>query len=601
MSQLIQDLPQAGTAPKEASFDAVALREKYRQERDKRLRRDGQEQYLEVVGEFDEYLKDPYVEPITRELVVRETDVFIIGGGFGGLLAAVRLQEAGVSDFVMVERAGDYGGTWYWNRYPGAQCDIESYVYMPLLEEMGYVPTEKYAFGTEILEYSKSIGRKFGLYERTYFQTEVKDLRWDDEAARWRIVTDRGDKFSARFVCMSTGPLQRPKLPGIPGVGSFKGHSFHTSRWDYAYTGGDSSGNLEGLKDKRVAIIGTGATSIQVVPHLAAHAKELFVVQRTPISVGYRGNKTTDPEWAKSLQPGWQQERMDNFNAIVHGMPVDSDLVKDSWTQIFGEIGVFLGSDASRAQMVDFELMEKIRVRVDQEVKDPATAEALKPYYNIMCKRPGFHDGYLASFNRPNVTLVDTQGAGVERITENGLVVNGVEYEVDCLIYATGFEYQTRLSRRNGYEIHGRNGQPLTDKWKDGMSTLWGYHIRDFPNCFILGNGQSAVTPNFTHMLNEAGKHVAYVVKHCLEDQVDVFEPTAEAEQAWVDHVMSFAGIKQQYDRECTPSYYNNEGQVNDVALTRNNFYPGGAVAFINILREWRAQGDFDQFQRQKR
>jgi cyclohexanone monooxygenase len=601
MSQLGQGPAQVDAISPKIAFDPVALREKYRQERDKRLRQDGKEQYLEVAGECDEYLKDPYAEPIKRDPVVRETDVFVIGGGFGGLLAAVRLQQAGVSDVVMVERAGDYGGTWYWNRYPGAQCDIESYVYMPLLDEMGYVPTEKYAYGTEILEYSKAIGRRFGLYENTYFQTEVTDLRWDDDIARWCITTDRGDEFSARFVCMSTGPLQRPKLPGIPGIKSFTGHSFHTSRWDYAYTGGDHTGNLAGLQGKRVAIIGTGATSVQAVPHLATHAKELYVIQRTPISVGVRGNKPTDPEWAKSLEPGWQQTRMDNFNTIVHGMPVDHDLVQDGWTKIFGEIGVFLGSDASRAQMVDFELMEQIRARVDQEVHDPATAESLKPYYNIMCKRPGFHDGYLAAFNHPNVTLVDTQGAGVERITEKGLVVDGVEYEIDCLIYATGFEYQTQLSRRNGYEIHGRHGQPLSDKWKDGMSTLWGYHIRDFPNCFILGNGQSAVTPNFTHMLNEAGKHVAYVVKHCLDEHVDVFEPTAEAEQAWVEHIMSFAGIRQQYDRECTPSYYNNEGQVNDVALTRNNFYPGGAIGFISILQEWRGKGDFEQFQLRKR
>lgn len=591
----------ADTRADEYDFDPIALREKYRQERDKRLRADGQAQYVPTSGEFEDYLKDPYTTPISRDPVAKDVDTFIIGGGFGGMLAAVRLHQAGIHEFAIVERAGDFGGTWYWNRYPGVQCDIESYIYMPLLDELGYVPTQKYALGHEILEHSKAIGTRFELYPRTYFQTEVTDLRWDDESARWRIKTDRGDQFRARFVCMSTGPLQRPKLPGIPGIKDFKGHSFHTSRWDYDYTGGDWRGNLDGLKDKRVAIIGTGATSIQAVPHLAANAKELYVVQRTPISVGYRNNRPTDPDWAKSLRPGWQQERMDNFNAIVHGLSPEQDLVNDSWTKIFGEIGAFLGSDDSRAQMVDFKLMEEIRSRVEQEVEDESTAERLKPYYNIMCKRPGFHDNYLNAFNQPNVHLLDTEGKGVERITESGLVVNGVEYEIDCLIFATGFEWQTKLSSRNGYEIHGRNGQPLSDKWKDGMSTLWGYHIRDFPNCFILGNGQSAVTPNFTHMLNEASKHIAYVVRHCLDEKVDCFEPTAEAEQDWVDHVLSFAGMQEQYDRECTPSYYNHEGQIDQVALTRNNFYRGGAVEFIRILREWREKGDFSQFEQSSR
>jgi cyclohexanone monooxygenase len=166
----------------------------------------------------------------------------------------------------IIEKGGNFGGTWYWNRYPGAACDIESYVYLPLLEETGFIPLEKYSKGQEILEYSKAIARHFALYRDALFQTEVTDLSWDDEAQRWIVSTERGDKIRARFVAMANGPLHRPKLPGISGIETFKGHSFHTSRWDYDYTGGDPSGGLTRLADKRVGLIGTGATAVQCVP-----------------------------------------------------------------------------------------------------------------------------------------------------------------------------------------------------------------------------------------------------------------------------------------------------------------------------------------------
>jgi cyclohexanone monooxygenase len=589
-------------APSE--FDDKALREKYRLERDKRLRADGTAQYRATEGDLAGYLDDPYSEPgFNREAIARDADVVVIGGGFGGLMAAARLHESGVTDFLVIEKGGDFGGTWYWNRYPGAACDIESYVYFPLLEELGYVPKEKYSQGPEILEHSRAIGRKYELYHRTCFHTEVTELRWNEDCARWMITTNRGDTIRARFVCMSTGPLQRPKLPGIPGITKFKGHSFHTSRWDYAYTQGDANGGLLGLKDKRIGIIGTGATALQSIPHLGEWARQLYVFQRTPTSVAERGNRATDPEWVKTLEPGWQQRRMDNFNAIVCGEKQDEDLVADGWTDIFGKIGIELApyaDSAEQRQLADFRYMEDIRARVDTLVMDPGAAAALKPYYNVMCKRPGFHDKYLQTFNRPNVSLVDTQGRGVERVTESGIVANGVEYEIDCLIYATGFEFQTDFEQRNGYKIYGREGKSLGDKWKDGLSTLWGYHTRDFPNCFIMGNGQGANTPNFTHMLNVGSQHIAHVVKHCIDNRVRAVEPTEQAEKDWVDHVMSFAGIRQKYDLECTPGYYNNEGKPSDLTSIRNNFYMGGAVAFIKLLEEWRARGSFDAFELDK-
>ena len=281
--------------PEDLGFDPEALRRKYRQERDKRIRSDGNEQYVEVTGEFSAYVDDPYIAgPEEREPLFDEVDVVVVGGGFGGLLTAAHLREAGVEDIRLIEKGGDVGGTWYWNRYPGAACDVESYVYLPLLEEVGYVPSEKYAHAPEILSHSRAIAEKYDVYRNACFQTEVTQMDWDDESARWIVSTNRGDRMRARFVCMANGPLHRPKLPGIPGVSSFQGHTFHTSRWDYEYTGGDSTGNLSRLADKRVGIIGTGATAVQCVPHVGAAAKELFVFQRTPSSVDVRDTLPPD-------------------------------------------------------------------------------------------------------------------------------------------------------------------------------------------------------------------------------------------------------------------------------------------------------------------
>ena len=425
-------------------------------------------------------------------------------------------------------------------------------------------------------------------------------MTWDDASARWIIETNRGDAMRARFVCMANGPLHRPKLPGIPGVETFKGHSFHTSRWDYDYTGGDASGGLTGLAGKRVGVIGTGATAVQCVPHLGAAAKELFVFQRTPSSIDVRNNRPTDPDWAQSLEPGWQQKRMDNFNVLVSGGFQDQDLVNDGWTDIIRNLLLIARKQeksgdnptdpASLVQLADFKKMESIRARVDAVVADPGTAEALKPYYNQFCKRPCFHDEYLQTFNRPNVTLVDTEGRGVDRITETGVVVNGREYEIDCLIYATGFEVGTSYARRSGYELYGRGGVSLTEKWTDGVSTLHGMHTRGFPNVFIMSNSQSGFTANYPHMLNEQSKHLAYVISHCLEHQVRVAEASEAAEAEWVQTIIDCAIARQKFAEECTPGYYNNEGQPSALAV-RNGPYGRGPVEFVRLLEAWRAEG----------
>jgi len=591
------------TEPVKPAFDPDALREKYRRERDKRLRDEGNEQYVEVAGQFADYVDDPYVEPgFSREPLTDEVDVIVVGGGFGGLLASARLREAGIKDVRLIEKGGDFGGTWYWNRYPGAACDVESYVYLPLLEELGYMPKEKYSHGAEILEHSKAIGRKYGLYDKACFQTEITEMRWDDQSARWIVSTNRNDKMKARFVCLASGPLNRPKLPGVPGIENFKGHAFHTSRWDYAYTGGDASGNLTGLKGKRVGIIGTGATAVQCVPHVGEMAEHLYVFQRTPSSVDKKINAPTDTEWAKTLKPGWHQDRMDNFNILVSGGMQEEDLVNDGWTDIIrnlllrfreGDPSVAGGDVETVMELADFEKMEQIRGRVDEIVNDPTTAEALKPYYRQFCKRPCFHNEYLETYNRPNVTLVDTGGKGVERITENAVVVDGQEYEIDCLIYSTGFEVGTEYSRRSGFELYGRNGQSLTDKWKDGVATLHGIHTRGFPNCFVMGGAQSGFTVNYPHNLNEQSKHIAYIVKQAFDKQVRSLEASEQAENDWVQTIIDKAVLRQQFFEECTPGYYNNEGKPGERS-GQNAFYGGGPVEYFEVLEKWRDEDSLE-------
>ncbi len=585
-------------------FDPQALREKYRFERDKRLRDDANEQYQEIKGDFAHYLDDPYVEPgFTREPLTDEIEVVVIGGGFGGLLAGARLREAGVQDLRMIEKGGDFGGTWYWNRYPGAACDVESYIYLPLLEELGYLPVEKYTRAPEILAHCRRIGEHFDLYRDVCFQTEITDMSWDEASSRWIIRTNRGDAMKAKFVIMANGPLHRPKLPGIPGVETFKGHSFHTSRWDYAYTGGDSFGNLTGLADKRVGIIGTGATAVQCVPYLGESAKELFVFQRTPSSIDVRNNRPTDPAWAAALEPGWQQRRMDNFNNLVSGGFEPEDLVGDGWTDIIRNI-LLIGRrnrEAGEApmelqelmQLADFKKMEEIRARAGQVVLDAETAEKLKPWYNQFCKRPCFHDDYLPTFNRPNVHLIDTEGRGVDRITETSVWANGQEYEVDCLVYATGFEVGTSYARRAGYEVTGRGGLTLTGKWKDGVSTLHGMHVHGFPNLFIFSNSQSGFSVNYPHMLNAQAQHAAWIVSEAMQRQAKTIEATKPAEDAWVQTIIDSALMRQKFQEECTPGYYNNEGKPSALAA-RNGPYGKGSIAFIKLMEEWRAAGDLE-------
>ncbi|WP_165954516.1 flavin-containing monooxygenase [Sphingomonas sp. AAP5] len=586
------------TANQAPALDIEALRERYRIERDRRVASyPAERRYRDPTGGFSRMLDDPYGTAPPREPVHEDVDVFVVGGGFGGLMTAARLGQAGVQNIRIAEAGSDFGGTWYWNRYPGAACDIESYIYFPLLEETGYMPVQRYSKAPEIREHCVRIAQKFDLYPKALFSTQVTSLDWDGDAARWTVVTDRGDRVRARFVVLTTGPLNRPKLPEIPGIETFAGHSFHTSRWDYDYTGGSATETMNRLAGKRVGIIGTGATAIQCVPPLAAAAGNLYVFQRTPSSVDARDNAPTNPAWAESLKPGWQRERMENFTAQFTAQLPPEDKVHDGWTVLARAVREKLGNNpqgldpGALLEQADFEKMAQIRDRIGAIVADPTTAEALKPWFSLYCKRPCFHDEYLQVFNRDNVTLVDTAGRGVERVTPDGLVVAGQEYPLDCLIYATGFEVAGSYAKRSGMEIRGVGGLSLTDKWADGLSTLHGMHTRGFPNCFVISQAQSGMSPNFPHMLSEQTLHLAHIVEECMKRKISTVEPTAEAEGAWVETIVQLAESRRKFIEACTPGYYNNEGRASDAAA-RSSVFGAGPVVFVNLLREWREQGD---------
>jgi cyclohexanone monooxygenase len=588
-------------------LDAEEIHAKYRAERDKRLRPDGNEQYVEPVGTFAHYLDDPYVELEERDPLHDHVTVAFIGGGFSGLLTGAMLKKAGIDDVRIVEKGGDFGGTWYWNRYPGAQCDTAAMVYLPLLEETGHMPTEKYTHAPEILEHSQRIGKHFGLYDNALFSTEVTALDWDSDNHVWVVRTNRGDEFTAKYVAMGTGPLHRPKLPGIPGIESYTGHSFHTSRWDYDYTGGDPSGApMDKLADKRVGIIGTGATAVQCIPHLARACGELYVFQRTPSSIDIRNNHPIDPDWFSDLEPGWQEKWLMNFSILQTGGFQEEDLVHDGWTDITKRIIQKLMASENpelspegfeRAYFEsDDEKMEEIRARVDEIVNDPATADALKPWYRQLCKRPCFHDEYLQAYNEPAAHLVDTDGRGVTQIDETGVFVGDDHFELDCLIYASGFEVGTDYTRRSGYDMVGVDGRKISEYWDNGMRSLHGMHVHGFPNAFVVGFTQAGnLISNIPHNLSEAGTTIAAVVTHAEEIGAEEVEVTAEAEQAWLDRLMGGARQRLTQSMDCTPGYYNNEGQdPGERGLMNSLGFPEGPVAYFQYIDQWRTSGDFE-------
>ncbi|GAA5060221.1 flavin-containing monooxygenase [Nocardia callitridis] len=588
--------------------DIAALRQKYLTERDKRLRPEGQQQYLAAENEFaDFYEEDPHLPVTPREALTTDIDVAVLGGGFAGLITAHRLRQAGITDFRIIELGGDFGGVWYWNRYPGIQIDSDSYCYLPLLEETGYMPKEKFSHGDECYEHAQRIGRHFGLYDSALFHTLIRSLEWDEQIQRWRVGTNRGDDIRARFVVMCQGPYNRPKLPGIPGITDFDGQIFHTARWDYAYTGGNLHGGLDKIADKRIAVIGTGSSGVQAIPHLARGAEHLTVFQRTPSYIFERDNHPTDPEWVKTLEPGWRSARQRNFHNAAYAFysPGEPDLICDGWTEVARNLAAKLDRTDGWAALADpakflelkeiedYRAMERLRRRVEATVEDQATAEKLKPYYRNLCKRPVFNDDYLPTFNRPNVTLVDvSESKGVERISEHGVVAGGTEYEVDCIILASGFEITTSLDRQ--YDIApftGRDGRSLYEHWGKGFRTLHGITAHGFPNIYFTGFIQGGVTAATTLMFEQQADHIAYIITQAHARGATVVEPTAQAEDEWVRTIRANTVDNSTFVTECTPGYYNSEGEPNGRSFLGDPFW-GGFYVLEDLLRAWRATGE---------
>ena len=588
--------------PLDIDFDPDRIRERFAVDKQKRIRPDqlAQFQGLSDVLEVDD--SDPFSAPIHREPVTEELDTLVLGGGFGGLTAGAYLAQNEISNFRIVEYGGDFGGTWYWNRYPGVQCDVESHIYMPLLEETGYIPSQRYADGSEIFEHAQRIGRHYDLYDKTYFQTRATHAQWDEQAQRWEVTTDRGDRFRTRVLMRSNGALTKPQLPKVPGIGDFEGTIFHTSRWDYGYTGGSPAGNLENLRDKRVAVVGTGATGVQVVPYVAQDAEELVVVQRTPSVVQPRNNRKTDPDWKASLQPGWQYERHDNFNGIISGHQVEGNLVDDGWTHLFPElsgqplvdvpVGELPAADqAAVAEIADMKLLMSAHARVDSIVTDPSTADGLKPWFGYMCKRPCFNDEYLQTFNRPNVTLAAAP-TGIDGITATGIMVGGRHYEVDCIIFATGFETGSGPAGIYGYDVIGRDGRSMQEYFSEGARTFHGFFTHGFPNFVELGMSQTAYYVNFVYMLDRKARHAARLVKHLLDNDLGTFEPTAEAEADWVTEVRRSNEPREAYWGACTPGYYNGQGEVTKAVF--RDVYNSSEIDFWNMIEDWWESGRFE-------
>ncbi len=527
----------------------------------------------------------------------------IVGGGIAGLLAGAELRKAGIERIRLVDQAGGVGGTWYWNRYPGVMCDIESYIYLPMLEELDYVPTRRYASGEEILAHLEAIAERFDLVADGLFHTGVdrRGLGRGSSPAGGSAPT-AATSCAVATTCIAVGILNLLKLPTIAGMETFAGPSFHTARWDYEVTGGAPGQPLTKLGDKVVGPRRHRRHRHPVRRAAGDAAQHVYVFQRTPSAIGERGNRPTPPDFAEELAPGWQQARMDNFQAIMLGRDVDEDQVDDGWTHHYAAVnnvplrdGMTTQEYVRSVEELDYSIMEEHRHRVEEIVRDPATAEVLKPYYRYICKRPCFHDEYLPALNRPNVTVVDCP-SGIERITEDGLVVDGELYEVDCIIYGTGFEAEvTPLSRRAGHEIIGRGGVSLAEKWADGAASLFGMMSRGFPNFFAMpAPGQQAVvTVNYTQLAVLGARFVGGAVGILDREGVKVFDVSAQAEEEWVQKVVSSFTDASSVLSQCTPSRINFEGHPESMNPRNGNFGRrlGDYFGYKELLEQWLEKG----------
>ncbi|KAI3317085.1 FAD/NAD(P)-binding domain-containing protein [Xylariaceae sp. AK1471] len=618
---------------KALKLDTEAIKARYAAERARRDVIVGVSQFKQPQGANSRFKSDVLQSTASREPVTANTSVLICGAGFAGLVTAVNLKkDYGIKDFLVIDKAGGFGGTWYWNQYPGVACDVESYMYLPFLEETGYTPKQRFSYGPEIREQIGRVVEKWDLEPHAYFHTEIIAMNWDESLRRWHVHTNKKDHFIAQFVVLATGTFHEMKLPGLPGLESFERPHFHSSRWDYSVTGGSPTDwNLDKLGDKTVGIIGTGASAVQLVPQLAQYAKKVYVFQRTPSSISLRENTATSdsPEVSAMVQKaGWQRARMEEFANILQGAVVDRDCSALEGLEALTVRALLKeGQEAGAAvlpeeipellQMADFRLMEKLRKMIENTIHDRATAESLKPWYPFMCKRPAFNNDYLAAFNRHNVVLVDTQGQGVEQLTATGVVANGHEHPVDVLVYSTGFDYETDADfhRRTGIRLVGAQGRTLDEAAAargGGPATLFGIHLREFPNLLNIGPAQSGVTANWTHTAYVASEHIAAVVATVLHRklptdtdadadaeadeghrQAEVIEPTEETAEAWGRQVDEGHEMRLQFNASCPPGYYNKQGQPDEIS-SRMAYYPKGIMEWQKVMREWREKGGME-------
>ncbi|TLS21367.1 uncharacterized protein PpBr36_10220 [Pyricularia pennisetigena] len=635
-----------------AQPDIAAIHQRYQEEAQKRRREDGGEQYVDL--EEDEaarkssrhlahLIDDPWVDHealnATAPPLKDGDDVkfLVMGAGFCGLVHAVRLIEAGFSadDVRLVDAAGDVGGTWYWNRYPGLQCDSEASIYLPLLEETGYVPTHRYSRGEEIRLHAVRIAEKWGLRDRALFRTAATSFAWDDGRRRWvvRLTTDRGPAadpvdltVTAQFVVLANGVLCHPKVPKLEGLEDFEGQTVHTARWKYDVTGGQPGDPFcDKLQGKRVGFIGTGATGVQCASALAKCAGELFVFQRTPSAIHERGQKEIDPEeWKEKVAtgPGWWTARNANFSGVMAREPdMTEDLVDDGWTKLDTYRVTTGGPHAQHPlplekipeyvqsmMLRDVPVSERARQRVDQVVtKNKETAEALKAWYPVWCKRPTFHDEYLHIFNRDNVTLVQTEDHGVQKATSKGLVVNGKEYELDVLVFGTGFRAPSKdfgePSRMSNATITGSSGVTLRHKWLEsetGPRSLHGLLTNDFPNLFLTGPMMTGSSASITYLFDVMARHAAYIVAEATRRAGDAaagrltIQPTTEAEAAWFMELAARAAYGAPL-ATCTPGYLMDEGSLNFTPkMAGATTYAPGMNAYAKVLDEWRRKGGLE-------
>ena len=479
--------------------------------------------------------------PQARAREAGNFDAVVVGAGFAGLYMLHRLRGLGLSARVY-EAGGGVGGTWYWNRYPGARCDVESMQYsFSFSEELDqeWTWSEKYSPQPEILSYANHIVDRFDLRRDIVFDTRVTAATWDEDAKRWHVETDRGDKVSAKFCIMAVGCLSAPNRPKFPGIEDFKGPVYHTGEWPHQ--GVDFTG-------LRVGVIGTGSSAIQSIPIIAERASQLTVFQRTATWSVPAWNEQLTPDYVKAVKADYPALRAKArarptgfyfpFNikpALEASREEREKLYEEAWQRgglpFLGAFGDLLFEKPANDTIADF-----ARSKIRSIVKDPATAELLCPDNVFGCKRLCVDTGYYATYNLPHVKLVDVSKAPIERITADGIVVGGVEYRLDAIVSATGFAAMTGSFDK--IAISGRNGLTLAEKWRAGPRTYLGLASAGFPNFFMItGPGSPSVLASMIQAIEQHVDWMADLIAHMRDISARAVEPTLADEDAWVDHV----------------------------------------------------------------